>query len=45
MPTYDSKFRTLLLRDFTLIDSLNIALSYEDQWKKPCEQLCLLFYV
>jgi len=30
MPTLYSKFRTFLPRDFTLIDSLKIALSYED---------------
>lgn len=45
MPTYGSEFRTLLPRDFPLIDSLNISLTDEKKREKnPREQLCLLFY-
>lgn len=34
MPTYGSEFRTLLPRDFPLIDSLNISLTDEKKGKK-----------
>lgn len=34
MPTYGSEFRTLLPRDFPLIDSLNISLTDEKKRKK-----------
>lgn len=34
MPTYGSEFRTLLPRDFPLIDSLNISLTDEKERKK-----------
>lgn len=47
MPTYGSEFRTLLPRDFPLIDSLNISLTDEKEVEKkkiPPEHFCLLFY-
>lgn len=48
MPTYGSEFRTLLPRDFPLIDSLNISLTDEKEEEKkkkiPPEHFCLLFY-
>lgn len=34
MPTYGSEFRTLLPRDFPLIDSLNISLTDEKKREK-----------
>lgn len=34
MPTYGSEFRTLLPREFPLIDSLNISLTDEKKRKK-----------